>query len=251
MELKNKKFVYHRALNSEAAFRAFLALNAASKQTLAAEGDICWAEIDGEFVIYVHHPDIQGKSLSNERVKELLAKDELFTLEKLLTIDSDAHFIFELKTGNGDLSAFLMAFKHLLERFDVQNAIIDAFSSRQLQALKSLMPEIKTSLHTKCVFGSYVLESTFERPFLAIRKMESMGHIDYFTLSYKSTHINLLGLDIDASLRQIYKAGKKLNLGAIKDMAAFKCAVASNAEYIYLRSAEVLENYEAYLQELS
>jgi hypothetical protein len=247
MELQNKKFVYHRALNSKLAFENFLQKNAASNYTLAAEGDICWAYIDGEFVIYIHHPDVQGKSLSNEHIKELLAKDELFTLEKLLSINSDVHFIFELKTGNGDLDAFLAVFRASLEHFDVQNAIVDAFSLEQLKALKKAMPHIKTSLHTKFLFGNYVLESTFERPYLRVHKIAEMDSVDYFTLSFTTTHVNFLGLDIDTSYKEIYKAEKKLNLGAIKNMVAFKRAVESNAEYIYLRSSEVLENYEQFL----
>jgi len=251
MELKDKKFVYHRALNSEAAFREFLERDAASKYTLAAEGDICWIELDGECVIYIHHPDAAGKPLSSKKVKELLEKDELFTLEKLLSINATANFILELKTGEGDLSAFLLAFREILERFDVQNAIVDAFSAEQLKALKTVMPNIKTSLHTKFLMGCYVLETTFEKPYFRAHNIYKMDYIDTFTISYKTTHTNLFDLDIDKSYHHIHKAKKSLNLGAIKNMTAFKRALSSNAEYIYLRSSEVLESYEAYLEECS
>ena len=251
MELKDKKFVYHRALNSEAAFREFLEKSAASKYTLAAEGDICWIELDGKCIIYIHHPDAAGKPLSSTKIKELLEKDALFTLEKLLTINATAHFVFELKTGEGDLSAFLLAFREILERFDVQNAIVDAFSVEQLKALKRVMPELKTSLHTKFLMGHYVLETTFEKPYVRAHNIYKMNYIDTFTISYKTTHVNLCNLDIDESYKHIYKAKKSLNLGAVKSMAAFERAVNSNAEYIYLRSSEVLEHYESYLEECS
>ena len=102
MNLKDKKFVYHRALNTQVAFREFLELNTKSKYTLSAEGDVCWAYIDSAFIIYIHHPDVQGKSLSNETILELLEKDELLTLDKLFSINSDINFILALKTGNGN-----------------------------------------------------------------------------------------------------------------------------------------------------
>jgi len=245
--LQEKKFVYHRALNTERAFREFLARNEASHYTLAAEGDVCWAYIENRFVIYIHHPDAQGKSLSNKKVIELLQKGELFTLEKLFSINSDVNFILELKTGNGEIDGFFEVFKETLQRYGVKNAIVDAFSAQQLKGLKKVMPEIKTSLHTKFLLGSYVLESTFEQPYLRLHNIDHMKYIDYFTISYKTTHVNLLNLNIDDSYASVYKLGKKVNLGAIKSLEAFEKALESQTEYIYLRSPEVLANYEKVL----
>lgn len=239
-----KKFVYHRALNTQAAFKKFLALNAHSKHALAAEGDVCWAYIDSKFIIYIHHPDVQGKSLSNEKISALLAKDELLTLEKLFSINSDINFILELKTGNGKIEDFFIAFRAVLEKYNVQNAIVDAFSVEQLKGLKKAMPNIKTSLHTKFLLGKYVLETTFEKPYIRVHNIYSMDYIDYFTISYTTTHVNLFNLDIDKSYSHIFHAKKRLNLGSIKSMEAFYKALNSQAEYIYLRSTEVLENYE-------
>lgn len=243
MNIKEKKFVYHRALNSESAFREFLDLNAKSKYVLAAEGDVCWACINDEFIIYIHHPDVQGKSLSNETILELLKKDELFTLDKLFSMDSDINFILELKTGNGNLNDFFMVFRETLEKYDVQNALVDAFSVEQLKALKIVMPNIKTSLHTKFLMGKYVAETTFEKPYFRMHNINNLEFIDYFTISYTTTHVNLFNLDVDKSYSEIYKASKKLNLGSIKSMDSFEKAIDSKAEYIYLRSKEVLNNY--------
>ena len=247
IDLKNKKFVYHRALNTQVAFREFLELNEESKYTLSAEGDVCWAYINDEFVIYIHHPDVQGKSLSNETIVELLKKDELLTLDKLFSINSDINFILELKTGNGVLEDFFHAFRVILEKHSVQNAIVDAFSVEQLKALKKAMPEIKTSLHTKFVMGDYVLETTFEKPYLRMHNLNDLDFIDYVTISYTTTHVNLFNLDIDKTYSNIYAAGKKLNLGSIKSMEAFDKAINSQTNYIYLRSSEVLKNYEKVL----
>lgn len=248
MKYKEKKFVYHRALNTQTAFQNFLALNAKSKHTLAAEGDVCWAYIDSEFVIYIHHPDVQGKSLSNEKISELLAKEELLTLDKLFSMNSNVNFILELKTGNGKIEDFFIAFRNILEKYSVQNAIVDAFSVEQLKGLKKVMPKIKTSLHTKFVLGNYVLETTFEKPYIRVHNIKKMAYIDYFTISYTTTHVNLFNLDIDKSYSHIFDADKKLNFGSIKSMEAFDKAINSKAEYIYLRSAEVLKNYEKVLQ---
>ena len=248
MNLSKKKFVYHRALNTEDAFREFLDLNANSEYALSAEGDVCWAYIDSAFIIYIHHPDVQGKSLSNEKIIALLAKDELFTLDKLFSINSKINFILELKTGNGDLKDFFVAFKAVLEKYDVQNALVDAFSVEQLKALKKVIPDIKTSLHTKFLLGKYVLETTFEAPFLRVHNIYDMDYIDYFTISYTTTHVNLLNLDVDSSYEEIFKAGKQLNLGSIKSMEALDKALNSQTEYIYLRSQKVKQNYKKVLQ---
>jgi hypothetical protein len=248
MNNASKKFVYHRALNTEDAFRSFLVKNADSNYTLAAEGDVCWAFIEDEFVIYIHHPDVQGKALSNEKIKELLEKEELFTLEKLFSIDANVNFILELKTGNGDLVAFFESFKNILERFEVKNALVDAFSVEQLKTLKRVIPELKTSLHTKFVLGKYVLETTFEKPYLRLHNLYDLECIDYITLSYASTHVNLFNLDVDSSFDEVYKSNKGLNLGAIKTMEHFAKAMESQTEYVYLRSKSVVQNYEKVLQ---
>ncbi len=241
----SKRYVYHRALNTEEAFREFVAKESASSFTLAAEGDVCWAYIDGEYVIYIHHPDVQGKALSNATIKELLAKDELFTLEKLFSINSDVHFVLELKTGNGDLRGFMESFRAILEKYDVQNAIVDAFSVEQLRTLKEVFPSIETSLHTKLVLGEYLLETTFEKPYVRVHNLYKLDFIDIITLSFGSTHTNYLSLDIDKTYKHIYKSGKKLNLGAIKTLKNLKRAKESRVEYIYLRSKEVVQSYSS------
>jgi hypothetical protein len=248
MNIKEKKFVYHRALNTERAFKEFVELNANSKYELSAEGDVCWAYIDSAFIIYIHHPDVQGKSLSNEKIVELLAKDELFTLDKLFSINSDVNFILELKTGNGNLEDFFLAFRETLKKYSVQNALVDAFSAEQLKALKKVMPHIKTSLHTKFLLGKYVAETTFEAPYFRVHNIYDMDYVDYFTISYTTTHINLLNLDVDSSYEEIYKAGKNLNLGSIKSMESLDKALNSQVEYIYLRSPQVKKNYTKVLQ---
>jgi len=247
--LENKKYVYHRALNTEDAFREFLSLNAESNATLSAEGDICWAYINNAFVIYIHHPDVQGKSLSNEQISELLAKDELFTLEKLLSMDSEINFILELKTGNGVLEDFFKAFKSTLQKYKVKNAVVDAFSVEQLKELKKVMPEIQTSLHTKFVMGKYVLETTFEKPYLRLHNLYDLDFIDYITISYTTTHVNLFNIDIDSSYHHIFQSNKKLSLGSVKSLEVFDKVINSKTEYIYLRSKEVLNNYTKVLKE--
>ncbi|MDF1877263.1 hypothetical protein JHD47_05475 [Sulfurimonas sp. SAG-AH-194-L11] len=248
-KLENKKYVYHRALNTISAFEEFLELNAESKVELAAEGDICWAYINGAFTIYIHHPDVQGKSLSNEQVSELLEKDELLTLDKLLCINSEVNFILELKTGNGALEDFFFAFKEILQKYKLKNVVVDAFSVEQLKALKKVMPEIQTSLHTKFVMGKYVLETSFEKPYVRLHNMYDLSFIDYITISYTSTHVNLFNLDIDRSYRDVFAANKKLNLGSVKSLETFDKVINSKTEYIYLRSKEVVMNYEKVLQE--
>jgi len=243
MNAEEKKFVYHRALNTELAFKEFLDLNANSKYALSAEGDVCWAYINSEFIIYIHHPDVQGKSLSNDKIAELLKKNELLTLDKLFSINSDINFILELKTGNGNVGDFFLAFKKVLDKFDVKNILVDAFSVEQLKAFKRVLPNVKTSLHTKFLIGKYVLETTFEAPYVRVHNIYDMDYIDYFTISYTTTHVNLFNLDVDASYKEIFKANKKLNLGSIKSMEALYKALNSKSEYIYLRSSQVKKEY--------
>ena len=247
--LEDKHFVYHRALNTEKAFNEFITRNKDSDYTLAAEGDVCWAYIDEKFVIYIHHPDVQGKSLSNEKIVELLAKDELLTLDKLFSISSDINFILELKTGNGKIEDFLVAFAQTLEQYNVSHVIVDAFSIEQLKALKLAIPNIQTSLHTKFLAGKYVLESTFEKPYLRLHNLYDLDFIDYITISYTTTHTNLCNLDINRTYEHVYKSNKRLNLGSIKSTDALKKALTSKAQYIYLRSKEVLDNYLEILQD--
>lgn len=210
---------------------------------MAAEGDICWAYIDDSYLIYIHHPDAQGNSLSNTSLKELQTKDELFTLEKLFTINSTVYFILELKTGTGKIEGFYIEFKRILEKFDVKNLVVDAFSVEQLRGLKATVPEIKTSMHTKLVLGKYILESTFEKPYLRVHNLYELDFIDYITISYSTTHVNLFNLDIDSAYREIFVSNKHLSLGSVKSLDSLKKAVASKAEYIYLRSDVVKKNY--------
>ncbi len=210
---------------------------------MAAEGDVCWAYIDGTYVIYIHHPDVQGKSLSNETITDLLAKDELLTLEKLFSINSSVNFILELKTGNGDIDDFFKEFKMILEKFDVKTVVVDAFSVEQLRGLKAVMPEMKTSLHTKLVLGKYVLESTFEKPYIRVHNLYDLNFIDYITISYTTTHVNLFNLDIDTSYKNVFASNKHLSLGSVKSLDSFKKVMNSKAEYIYLRSDDVKQNY--------
>ncbi len=210
---------------------------------MAAEGDVCWAYIDGTYVIYIHHPDVQGKSLSNETITDLLAKDELLTLEKLFSINSSVNFILELKTGNGDIDDFFKEFKKILEKFDVKTVVVDAFSVEQLRGLKAVMPEMKTSLHTKLVLGKYVLESTFEKPYIRVHNLYDLNFIDYITISYTTTHVNLFNLDIDTSYKNVFASNKHLSLGSVKSLDSFKKVMNSKAEYIYLRSDDVKQNY--------
>lgn len=203
---------------------------------MAAEGDICWAYIDGTYIIYIHHPDVQGNSLSDANLKELLLNDELFTLEKLFCIDSSVNFILELKTGRGEIEGFFKEFKKILKKFDVKNLVVDSFSVEQLRGLKVVIPEIKTSMHTKLVLGKYVLETTFEKPYIKVHNLYSLDFIDYITISYTTTHVNLFHLNIDKSFSHVYKSNKHLSLGSIKSLDALEKAITSKAEYIYLRS---------------
>lgn len=207
-----------------------------SQQVLAAEGDICWAYIDDSYLIYIHHPDVQGNSLSDAKLQELLLKDELFTLEKLLSIDATVNFIMELKTGRGEIEGFFQEFKKILKKFDVKNVVVDAFSVEQLRGLKAVIPEIKTSMHTKLVLGKYVLETTFEKPYVKVHNLYALDFIDYITISYTTTHVNLFHLNIDKSFSHIYTSQKHLSLGSIKSVDALEKATTSKAEYIYLRS---------------
>lgn len=247
MHQKEKKFVYHRALNSEEAFRDFLQKQKQSKHTLVAEGDICWSEIDGEFITYIHHPDIHGKSLSDEKIVQLLKKDELFTLEKLFTIESGVNFILELKTGRGNIEKFFTHFSNILQQYGVENVLIDAFSIEQLRILKKIMPKVQTSLHTKFIFGKYVAETTFEKPYFRMHKLHDLYFIDTITISYTTTHVKILNLDIDKAYKSVYEAQKSLNLGAVKSLDSFEKALNSHANYIYLRSKEVIDGYTKFL----
>lgn len=249
MQKKDKKFVYHRALNSELAFKEFLQKQKNSKERLVAEGDICWTYLDGKFITYIHHPDIHGKSLSDETIRELLAEDKLFTLEKLFEIDSSADFILELKTGRGDIEQFFTHFAHILKTYSVNNALVDAFSVEQLKKLKKIMPEIQTSLHTKFIFGKYVAETTFEKPYFRMHKLTDLDFINTITISYTTTHVKLFHLDIDSSYKSVYNSNKNLNLGSIKSLNSLERALDSHANYIYLRSNEVLNGYTKFLQD--
>ncbi len=248
MSNTTKKFVHHRALNSEKAFKEFLSLSKVSQEILVAEGDICWAYIEGSYAIYMHHPDLLGRPLSDSRVKELQAEGKLFSLENLFEINASVHFIIELKTGSGELKGFFMEFQRIVKKFNVKNLLVDSFSVEQLRQLKAIAPEMKTSLHTKSIFKRYVLESSFEKPYFKLHNLYKLDFIDYITLSYATTHVNLYKLDIDDAYKEVYASQKKLNLGSIKSYDALQKACNSKAKYIYLRSNRVKKNYTKLLK---
>jgi hypothetical protein len=241
--MKNKFFVYHRAINSEASFSKFLDIAKSSKYSVVAEGDLCWSDMQNDILIYIHHPDLSGKSISKKRLQ---SDCKILELEKILQIDSSANFILELKDGNSDIDSFLYKLKSLLESYKANNILIDAFSVDYLKKVKEIIPDIKISLHTKLVFGRYILETSYKKPYIKIHNIYNLPFVDFVTISYATTHVNFFGLDIDKSYRHIYLSGKKLNLGAIKTIKAFNRAIDSGTCYLYLRS-RIVKQYFSYI----
>jgi len=243
MNIKDKILVHHRAINTIQSFETFLEkTNKYSNLKQAAEGDLCWTTIDGEPLIYIHHPDLLGKSLEDHQVKKLYKHNKLLTLEKIFQINSQCNFVLELKNGTGNQTKALKKIIEIINKYAAKNILIDAFNLQQLNDLKTLDKTIKTSLHTKFLFNSYVLETTYQSPFINIHNCSNIPNIDYITLSFASSHINLLNLDIDNALKNFYSCNKKINFGAIKTVKMLDKASKSNVNYLYMRSNKVL-NY--------
>jgi len=237
--MTNKIFVYHRAINSESNYDEFLQTSKSINHAIAAEGDLCWTTINNKSLIYIYHPDLSGKSISKEKLSELYNSNNLLTIEKIFSMDSKKNFILELKDGDDDIESFLTELKLIIAKYSVKNILVDAFSVEYLKKVKDIIPEVKTSLHTKMISGKNVLETTYQFPYIKFHNLYDLNFIDYITISYSTTHVNLFDLNIDSTYRHVYQSNKKLNLGSIKNIEAFDKAMKSKVEYIYLRSKEV------------
>ena len=110
--MSKKILVHHRALNTKENFVKYLSetKNKKDDYIYAAEGDLCWIYINNKPLIYIYHPDLSGNPLSSQEISTLYEKGLLFTLEDLFKIDSQTHFVLELKSGLGDIKK---AFKEI------------------------------------------------------------------------------------------------------------------------------------------
>ena len=130
----------------------------------------------------------------------------------------------------------------MIKKYEVTNFIVDAFYLKYLKILKDVNPSIKTSLHTKFIFNKYVLETTYQKPYVNIHNIYKLKEVDIFTLSYSTSLINLFNLNIDKYLSHIYKANKKINFGSVKNIDAFDKVITSKVSHIYLRSKSLLKS---------
>ncbi len=242
--MSKKILVHHRALNTKENFVKYLeeTKNKNDSYIYAAEGDLCWVYIDNKPLIYIYHPDLSGNPLSNDEISSLYEKGLLFTLEDLFKIDSQTHFILELKSGLGDTKKAFEQINSLIKKYDVKNFIVDAFYLKYLKILKEVNPNIRTSLHTKFIFNKYVLETTYQKPYVNIHNIYNLKCVDIFTLSYSTSLINLLNLNIDKYLVHVYKANKQINFGSVKNTKTFNKVMKSQVSHIYLRSKSLLNS---------
>lgn len=242
--MSKKILVHHRALNSKENFLNYLddIQSKNDSNEYAAEGDLCWITINNKPIIYIYHPDLSGNPLAEADILSLYDQGLLFTLENLFTINSTTNFVLELKSGLGDTYKAFEEINRILKAYDIQNFIIDTFSYDYLKLIKKINPEIQTSLHTKFIYKQYVLETTYQKPFIKIHTIKNLKEVDIFTLSYKTSFMNIFNLDIDTYLSEVYKHGKTINFGAVKSIKALNKVLNSQASHIYLRSKEVLHH---------
>lgn len=242
--MHTKIFVHHRALNTKENFLNYLnEINSVKDENIyAAEGDLCWFIHNGKPIIYIYHPTLTGNPLKEDEILNLYKKDLLFTLEDLFKINSETHFVLELKSGTGSTYEAFQEINRLIQQYNVKNFIVDAFSYNYLKLIKEINPNIKTSLHTKFIYSNFILETTYEKPFIKLHKVQDLPAADIFTLSYKTSLMNIFNLDIDTYLNKVFKHGKTINFGAVKSVPALQKILKSNVNHIYLRSKEVLNH---------
>ena len=83
----NNKFnlVHHRKLNSYAGIEnALQAVSELPEYRHTAEGDLCWAEVDGEIILYFYHPTAVINPFKSKVVKKMLEQGMLWRLEDVL-----------------------------------------------------------------------------------------------------------------------------------------------------------------------
>lgn len=223
-------FIHHRALNSPEAFRAAAAQATRADVVHVLEGDLCWYAAGGRTCYYFRHPRRLTDTLSPTALDQAQAEGRLVTLEDVLAETTPGlRYILELKAGVGDLRSVLRDVTGRMREAHPERYWFDGFSLRLLAAVKRADPTAPTSLHTKLVWGDWVLRSAPEFFPLSLHRIRSLDCIDAVTLTWKTSPARLLGASIDAVCRGVRDANKALILGGLTSPSSFEQARASNA----------------------
>jgi hypothetical protein len=230
-------FVHHRALNSPEAFRTAVRL-AESRDDVChvLEGDLCWDVSNGRRSYYFRHPKWLLDTLPPAEQDRARAEGRLVTLEDVLAERTPTlRYIIELKVGVGDTDAVLRDVTGLLQEAHPGRHWFDGFSLRLLAAVKRANPAAATSLHTKLVWGGWVMRSAPELFPLSLHRLKGLDYVDAVALTWKTSPARLLGAGIDAACRGVTGAGKALILGGLTSVKAFEQARASAARAGYAK----------------
>lgn len=230
-------FVHHRALNSLDAFRAAVRqARTRSDVCHVLEGDLCWDTSGGRRSYYFRHPKWLVDTLPPVEQDRARAEGRLVTLEDVLAERTDGlRFIIELKVGVGDMDAVLRDVTGLLQEAHPGRHWFDGFSLRLLSAVKRANPAAATSLHTKLVWGNWVLRSAPELLPLSLHRLHDLEFIDAVTLTWRTSPARLFGAGINDACRGVTGLGKALVLGGLTSSGAFEQARASVARAGYAK----------------
>lgn len=229
-------FVHHRALNSPQAFRDAVALASRTDVCHVLEGDLCWHALGGRRLYYFRHPKWLLDTLPPAELERSRAEGRLVMLEDVLAERAEGlRFIIELKVGVGDRAAVLRDVTGLLREAHPGRHWFDGFSLRLLAAVKRAEPTAATSLHTKLVWGGWVLRSAPEVPPLSLHHLAALPYVDAVTLTWKTSPSRLLGGGIDDACRSVRASGKALILGGLTSPQSFAEARASMARAGYAK----------------
>lgn len=239
-ELNRFGFVHHRALNSRAAFQA--ASEAAQERPdliHILEGDLCWHFDGAQKEFYFRHPDFLTDVLSLQELDAAREHGTLFGLQEIIdSPDPNLRYIIELKTGIGDLTQVMKELAGILQEKLRNRYWLDGFSLRQLRAVKIVDPEVPTSLHTKMVFGDFVLRTAPEFFPLSIHRIRNLLEIDAITLTYKTSlahWFKFAGATINSTCEKVISNGKVLILGGLTSPDRFLLAAESMAKAGYAK----------------
>lgn len=230
--------VHHRKLNDEAALTALLPVVERLPGFLhIAEGDLCWACLDGEYVLYFHHPDRLIDARNPASIAKARDKGTLWTLDRALDPRFDnLTFIVELKIGDGHRAGAIAAAVDLLESGRPGRYWIDTFSVRDTLLVKDCAPTAVTSLHTKFLSSALVLKTALAFPPVSLRRPRRLDSVDIFTLTYKTSTQRLLPwCSLTATAENLGADGKRLVCGGVATPAMLAQVHNTGARAAYIK----------------
>ncbi len=232
--------VHHRKLNSQEGLEGILpALDAYPEYLHVAEGDLCWAQDGDDLLLYMHHPDAVYDTLSPAQLRERADAGELWTLERALDARYDGLlFVVELKTGRGSRDAAIQAAVQQLQARRPGRYWFDTFAIADTVAIKDADPAAITSLHTKILSGSRVLETAPSPVRVRWAALGQLGATDLLTVTYKTSPQRLFawaGASLAKTVEAVERHDKRVVCGGVATPAMFSEVQRAGARGAYIK----------------